>query len=473
MGTQLTDVWKMTQPEKKQEVKRRYNLLMPIKSNIDPGVCRDTFLQKLFKEVDLPDYEKFPSELSSDSTSTPETIYTWPSRYSASMTLSGILNHQSTSQFRSVSSRHLLHPRPTLYGSSLLLSIVSGNTRLYEELLESLKRSSLYFMFSRAINRFRIMGRISVDWGQIDLHSLPYDLFGWSLDGYFKRCALPDSVYLDVLQMNYSEEMLNWVKLSVDIKEIVRYYKFFYTQTFLDRGYQRMMSAIWDQQQLINFGVELDKTLTSTKKAFESVIENSRKIANAWWGRHRAKVVKDCKKRHTEIQLRIPIEWRYVRDYFAALTKMQIQKDRQPIEALLKQRKDLEEEMQSNQQTTTQVAFVYAMIIENYGARLNISNTKLANDSAEWDNQNVSMRIQVNKVKDEQRMREEEIEFMQRRVKEVQELLSAQREALLDALIVPKVENPKRRAKKVQGNRRLQSFKRRGLKSTSIRSSSN
>ncbi|KAH8271823.1 hypothetical protein KR044_007046, partial [Drosophila immigrans] len=414
-----------------EELDRRYELLMPMEAEVDPAFCRDTFLKKLFKEVDLPEHEKIPSESSSNESLSDDTFYTWPSVYSDVMSLSSIMN--SSIRLKFAPSRRLDNTRPTLYSSSLLYGLTSGHVAdQYEELLQSLKRASLYFMFSRAINRLRIMGRIAEDEEGGGGVELPHDLFGWSLEGFLKRCALPDSVYLDVLQMKHTEKTVNWAKFSADIKEIIRFYKFFYTQTFLDKGPKSMMSTIWDQEQLLEVENELDKALTSTLRTFDNVIVNSRKVADSWWGRYRAKLVKICKLRHMEVTMKIPIKWRYVRDSLAAMTEMQIIKDREPVEALRKQREELEMEIQDNQISSQQGMLVYSLLIGDYEDRLTSFNNKLNNDAAEWDDKILLSTIQLGKLKDEIKHKQEEIEFMQRRVQEVQELIGTETEALVE-----------------------------------------
>ncbi|KAH8378372.1 hypothetical protein KR093_011016, partial [Drosophila rubida] len=413
-----------------EEVERRYNLLMPISSNIDADLCRDTFLKQLFKELDLPEFEKISGDSSGTSWTDSESVMSWPISYRESLSCDSIL--QKSLPSRGASMRRGTMTRKSLYGSSLLFNLLTKDTGINDELLSSLKKSSLYFMFSRALNRIRIMGRISMNWGHTDYIELPHKLFSWSMDGFFTRCALTDTVYIDVLEKSYTDDQLDWIKFSIDIAETIRHYKYYYSQTFHDQGHKGMMSTLWDQQQLIDFENGMEKMILHSKVSFENIINNSRKASDAWWGFHRKTLVKNCKRRHTETAMRIPIKWRYVRDSLAAMLELEIRKERLPVEALEKEYEEIQKEIHRNLVITHQAMFVYSSIIENYEARINYFNNKLNSASNEWDDKINKLSAQLNKFKQEQVSKTDEIAFMKKRVLEVKELLRNERLSFLD-----------------------------------------
>lgn len=252
---------------RKEEMERHYKMIMPIDPEYDPAMCRDEFLRKLFAELNLPQYKELKTESSTDSS---EPLLILPSRVSERISLSSFINKAQILSRRT----HLMDrgQSKNFTASSFNLSVLSGRTDLHDELMESMKRSSLYLTFSRVLNRLRIMEKIALDWGDIDLNSLPNMIFKWSLEAFFKRCGLPDTLYLDVLQLNHSEESLEWAKLSKDIGEIIRFYKFFYTETFLNKGYKAVLTIIWDQQQHLNIGEQLDQNLEISKRISISLL---------------------------------------------------------------------------------------------------------------------------------------------------------------------------------------------------------
>jgi len=310
------------------EKEQSYELLMP---EYDPALWRDEFMRKLFKELDLPENERFTLDTSTESST------------------SRLLDRGVSKNFTA---------------SSFKFSVLSGRTDQYDELLESIKRSSLYFMFSRVLNRLRIMEKISLDWGEIELNSLPHMIFSWSIDAFFNRCMLPDSLYLDILQLNHSEESLDWAKFSSDILEIIRYYKFFYSETFLNKGHKAMLTIVWNQQLLLKIGEKLDKTLEISKNDFDHIAQTSRKVADACWVQHRQTQVKDCRRRAMEATVLLPIQWRYIRDYYATMTEMQMLKDNMIVEKLRTQITELKQQMIDDQQSTSQAILVYSLLIE-------------------------------------------------------------------------------------------------------------
>ncbi|XP_034473513.1 uncharacterized protein LOC117780928 [Drosophila innubila] len=417
------------QLERKMEMELRYNLLMPIDPEYDPAMCRDEFLRKLFAELNLPQHEKFSTESSTDSS---ETGFNYPPRLSEKISLSTFVRKAPVVI---KATRRMDRGQWKDYtASSYKFSVLSGRTDLHDELMESMKRSSLYLMFSRVLNRLRIMERISLDWGDIDRNTLPNMLFKWSMDAFFKRCMLPESTYLDVLQMNHSEESLEWAKFSTDIEEIIRYYKFFYTETFLDKGYKAMLTIVGHQQQLLNIGEELDQTLAISKKDFDRIAQRSRKDSSDWWRRHRRNLVKECKRRSMTATVLLPIQWRYMRDNYATMTEMQILKDNMAVDKLRNQIKEIRQQMEDDQQTTHQTMLIYNIQIENYQSRIDTFSEKLSSELSQWEDKNLIATIQLNKAVDEYKNIEDKIAFMERRVLEVQELKIAERQAQIDRI---------------------------------------
>lgn len=344
------------------EMERRYELLMPMAQEHNPAWCRDTFLRQLFAELDL---EQAEPELSKESSSITisEKSYGGMPQLTPTVSITNFLRFapkmiKTARKLDRVSTREIA-------ADAYKLSVLTGRTDLrYGELLESVQRSSLFFMFSRVMNRLRIMQSISLDSGDMNLNDLPHKLFKWSMEEVFKRCQLPDDVYLDVLMRNYSEDVLDWAKFSTDLVEILRYYKFIYTETYQNRGYSTMMAILWDQQHLLNIGEQLDKDLQISMKTFKKIEEQSRIISTRWTAQFQDNLVKRCQRRSMEATVRLPIEWRYVRDYYATLVKMQAMRDNMPVVQLEEQIQKFRESIQKDNNTTNSVLYVYSIIVE-------------------------------------------------------------------------------------------------------------
>ncbi|KAL7741332.1 hypothetical protein ACLKA6_013775 [Drosophila palustris] len=444
--------------KREAEMERRYKMLMPVDPEYDPSMCRGEFLRKLFAELNLPEHEKWSSESSTDSE---EPMYPLHSRFQNSISLSSFIR-QAPLMIRYTRLMERDQGSKDFFASAHKFNVPSGRTDLYDQLLESIKRSSLYFMFSRVLNRLRIMEKISVDWGDIDLSTLPNMIFKWSMDTFFKRCMLPDPTYLDVLQMSHSEESLDWAKFSTDVQEIIRYYKFFYTELFLNKGHETMMAIVWDQQQLLNIGESLDHTLETTKRDFALITQNSRKLSTAWWGRHRKKLLKECRRRTMTATVLFPIQWRYVRDSFASMTEMQIIKDNMAVEKLRTQIKELKKQMEDDQQSTNQARVVYNILIENYQCRINHYSDKLSTELSHWDDKILIATIQLNKAVDDYKNTEARIEFMERRVQEVLELKKAEAQAQIDRILHSQYQSSKAKgsARSKTSNKSIKRFER-------------
>ncbi|XP_032294325.1 uncharacterized protein [Drosophila virilis] len=340
------------------EMERRYELLMPMAQEHNPAWCRDTFLRQLFAELDLEQAEPEPSKDSSSSTISEKSYSTMP-QFAATVSITEFL--QFAPQMIKTARRLDRVSTRAIAADAYKLSVLTGRTDLrYGELLESVQRSSLFFMFSRVMSRLRIMQSISLDCGDMSLNDLPHKLFKWSMEGLFKRCQLPDDVYLDVLMLNYSEDALNWAKFSTDLVEILRYYKFFYTETYQNKGYPTMMAILWDQQHLLNIGEQLDKDLQISMKTFKKIEEQSRIISTRWTVQFQDNLVKSCQRRSMEATVRLPIEWRYVRDYYATLVKMQAMRDNMPVVQLEEQIQKLKDSTEKDNNATNAVLTIMA-----------------------------------------------------------------------------------------------------------------
>ncbi|XP_064551355.1 uncharacterized protein LOC135437382 [Drosophila montana] len=413
------------------ELERRYELLMPMAQEHNPAWCRDTFLRQLFAELDMEhDEPELSKESSSNSIS--DKSYSAMPQYSTSITSflrSARQMIRTTRKLERISVREIA-------AHAYKLSVLTGRRDLlYGELLESVQRSSLFIMFSRVLNRLRIMQSISLDCGGMSLNDLPHKLFTWSMEGLFTRCQMPDDVYLDVLMLNNSADVLNWAKFSTDLVEILRYYKYFYTETYVNKGYPKMMTILWDQQHLLNIGEQLDKDLQISKKTFAKIEKQSRIISTRWMAQFKDNLVKSCQRRSMEATVRLPIEWRYVRDYYATLVKMQAMKDNMPVVRLEEQIQKLKDSTQEDTHATNAVQCAYSMTIEKYYSRLVHFTQKLSDDVEYWEDQIIRLKFQLARVHDDHREAQDKIDFMRRRVTEVQEIIAAEKQHAINLAI--------------------------------------
>lgn len=339
------------------EMELHYKLLMPLNADYDPTWCRDTFLKQLFAETYAG--SDFVSSESSSSSSVPWELFTVQPDEQVSVDSHLESNPQSSSSHRLMT--EISDMRMTLDAFSM--GVPSGRMDMRND--DLLKRSSLFFMVARVMNKLRIMQTISSDRAGMKLSQLPHKLFTWSLDGLFKRCALPSTLYLDVLVRNYDENVLDWAKFSTDLLEILRYYKYFLTVTYNNKGNQNRMRAIlWDQQQLLNIVEQLDSSLNVTMSTLQKIEDESQQITKQVTNELTRNSLDSCIRRTADERVLKPIECRYARAYYKTLAEMQAMKDEVPIVQLEKEIQDLNTAISSDASATYVAIVVNRSIIE-------------------------------------------------------------------------------------------------------------
>lgn len=341
---------KRLQSKRVAEFERRYELIMPITASVDEGLCRDEFLRKFCGNMQFVDFGEEDSDSAEESP-----------RLSRNMTLASFLESSRTILHRSKEVDKFTYwetdPRK--------FSKMTGETGRYDELLESMKLSSLSYLFSRVIDRLVIMQGISLKSAKMDLKNLPHQIFKWSMEGFFNRVSLPDPVYLDVLLLNYAEDMLDWAKLSEDLSEMVRFFSYFQMEMITDhKDYKKLQTMLYDHTQLLNIADEMNKTLQMSVKRFDSIEHKAHRVLAAFEDNKRQNRYERCTQSSADALIRLPIEWRYVRDSYEALVDMEMHKDNLPVLQLEKQITDLRQRMDDHQIESSQASYVYKMIIE-------------------------------------------------------------------------------------------------------------
>lgn len=331
------------------EFQRRYGMIMPIKAHVEDSLCRDEFLRRLCDDMKFDDVEE------SESVSDEE-----PPRYSKKMSLSSFM--ESAAHILRTTKR--LESFKTWDADPQNFNVMTGRLDNYNELLESMKLSSLSYLFTRVIERLSAMHSISLEWINMDVIEVPHSLFKWSMEAFFKRCQLPDPVYLDVLMLKYSEDMLDWIKFSLDLSEMQRYFRYFQMDMFTEKSHSQLKTIIWHQQQLLDIGDEMDKALLMSSKKYEAIENSVRNVTKSLASRKVKYLIQGCVHTTMEAFVQLPIEWRYVRDYYASVVDIQKHKDNAPIVQLNEQIKNLRQLMNDHEKTSFQSNNIYQLTIE-------------------------------------------------------------------------------------------------------------
>lgn len=341
---------KRLQLKRVAEFERRYELIMPITASLEEGQCRDKFLRKFCGNMQFVDIGDDDSDSEEESP-----------RSSRKMTLSSFLE----------SARRILHTSEKVDKFTYWetdpqkFSKMTGEAGRYDELLESMKLSSLSHLFSRVIDQLGLMQGISLERAKMDLQNLPHQIFKWSMEAFFNRVSLPDPVYLEVLLLNYPKEILDWAKLSEDLSEMVRYFSYFQMEMISDnKNYKELQTMLYDHMQLLNIDDEMDKTLQMSVKRFDLIEDRAHKVLAAFEDNKRQNMFEQCTQCSADALIRLPIEWRYVRDSYETLVDMQTHKDNLPVLQLEKQIADLRQRMDDHQKESSQASYVYNMVIE-------------------------------------------------------------------------------------------------------------
>lgn len=330
------------------EFERRYEMIMPIDATGAETQCRDKFLQQLFDGMKFDDIDDKDSDLDEEIP-----------RYSNRLSLVKFLE----SHRRILRTTHKLEDFKTWILDPRHFSVMTGQTNHYKELLESMKLSSLSYLFTRVIERLSAMHSITLEWVNMEAIDLEHGLFKWSMKAFFERCKLNDPVYLDVLMRNYSENLLDWVKFSEDLNEMQRYFRYFQMEMYDEKNHNQLKTIIWDQEQLINIGDEMDQMLIKSLKRFKTIEDQLREVANTLECRKMKMKIRECYHESREALIRLPMEWRYVRDYYHSIVDVEEHKDNVPLLELKKQVKELRQLMLDHEQTNFQSSCIYKLTI--------------------------------------------------------------------------------------------------------------
>ncbi|EDW05119.1 GH24951 [Drosophila grimshawi] len=186
-----------------------------------------------------------------------------------------------------------------------------------------------------------------------------------------------------------------------------------------------MLDTIWDQQKLLQIGEQLDNNLQISIEELYNIQERKRQFSVEWRSRYERNMVRNCKRHTMEATLRMPIEWRYVRDYYASLVEMQCLKDNQSVLKIQEQIEELKDLIEKDNYATHVDLFVNHILIEKYEARIIEYSIKLTNELEHWDVQIGLAKTRLNKAQQQQTELQEKIDFMRRGIAEVRDLIKA------------------------------------------------
>ncbi|XP_030383203.1 uncharacterized protein LOC115630692 [Scaptodrosophila lebanonensis] len=420
-------------PTRSEQMRQLYDRIMPIEPTYDPSMCRDEFLRKLFSELELP--EEVESRRPSMSYSTKSiSLHSMDSKGSLhpNMSVSSFVRNMNQRRTHSRALKSISTTDLTL--DRYKLSVMTGQSDHYKELLESIQRSSLFFMFSRIIDRLRIMHRFASSYGDLNELDVPHKLFNWSMDDFLVRRELPDFVYLDVLVRNHTAESLDWAKFRVDILETLRVFKFFYAEVYRGTHYRRMIAVLLESKQMLAIDEALVEAVT--RAHLQHGLLSSRMTEVTWnlWDLYKTRISEDMQARTMEETVRSPIEWRYLRDYYKVLVDMEDMKNNARTQQLNNELSQLSQSILRIRVSWHAKLIAYSQIIDDYREKYDDISRRYAQDMEQCTNDIIRTNSRLNKVRDDYKSAKQRVEFMRGRVQEVKELIEQERQEDINRL---------------------------------------
>ncbi|SPP81776.1 uncharacterized protein LOC117584072 [Drosophila guanche] len=426
------------QDELDEDMEELYRRIMPIDPNYDPALCRDQFLQTLFDDLGIcSSNEEVPEGSPMGSAF---------SAYSLDPQSARPPNWTLESFVRKLKQKEALDAlMPQASGIQIgerLLPLAAKMGR-YDELLESMQRSSLFFMFRRTCYQLQVLQKACVQQEEMDVKELPNNMFSWSLEDFFRRRELKDFVYLDVLVRDHTPYTLGWAKYRVDLQETERFYKYFYSEIFKGAGYRKLLALIWEQKQMLIIDKALEVDLENSKASLESTNLKARRYSNAWWEGYKGNLVEELQQHLMEATVTIPIECRYLCAYYATEVEMQEIKDNVRTRQLQKELDDVRRWIQQSNDTTQASLNTYYVLIEDYRNRLSALSDKYDRDMDHWENEILQTNFRLAKARDDLKEAIDNVSFMRRRINEVQALIQAEQQAEIDRVVNEQQERQK------------------------------
>ncbi|XP_068150716.1 uncharacterized protein [Drosophila tropicalis] len=459
----------------KEAFEKRYELIMPVKPNSDPGLCHDEFLRQLFADWDMQeipdygayyhnyddvgdyddndydDYDKGDHKRKNNGNDKGEGIgedgdgeddvfqLELLSRIGSGSSIFSLAPNYVTKYQWSFNSFLRKMKRKTIFSSLVReisskelrgdmdkLNIIAGEKSNFNKLLESMQRSSLFFANSRAIYRLLILKQCPQHALELDIRKIPHNLFSWSLEDFFKRREVKNFVYLDVLVRNHSWDTLEWAKYRCDLLETLRFFKFFYDQIIKGHDYRKLLSVMWEEKQMLTIDKSLERSLAEAQEELATASFKSRRFSQAWWEQYKRNVSSEVQRNLVDMSVRRPIEMRYLESYYSSLVESETMKYNIRTNQLKKELLDLKESMRVKHITSNSAMNVYYNIIETYKQRINYFTKRLDHEMEHWEDEILLNNFRLSKANSDLKEAQEKMAFMQKRIAEVQAEIDAE-----------------------------------------------
>ncbi|XP_022222182.2 uncharacterized protein LOC111073924 [Drosophila obscura] len=413
-----------------EDMEELYKRIMPIDSDYDPALCRDQFLQTLFEDLGICNVNEvdhagplLANVGSAFSAYSLDPQFSRPPNWTLESFVRKLKHKETLNSFMPQTS--------TIQIGDQLFQLATKMGR-YDELLESMQRSSLFYMFRRTCYQLQVLMKACIHKGEMDVKDLPHNMFSWSLEDFFRRRELKDFVYLDVLLRDHTANTLGWAKYRVDLQETERFYRYFYSEIFKGAGYRKLLALIWEQKQMLIIDNALEVDLEKSRASLENTNFKARRYSNAWWEGYKSNMVEELQQHCMEATVTIPIECRYLCAYYDTQVEMQEMKDNVRTRQLQKELEDVRRYIQQGNDTTQSSLNTYYVIIENYRNRLSVLSDKFDRDMDHWEDEILQNNFRLSKARDDLKEAIDNVIFMRRRIAEVQALIQAENQAEID-----------------------------------------
>ncbi|EDW25483.1 GL26400 [Drosophila persimilis] len=429
-----------------EDLEDLYKRIMPIDTDYDPALCRDQFLKNLFEDLGIFD----PNEVDNDpllEVGSVSSAYMLAGKRGLSQPANWTLDSFVRKLKRKETLKALIPQTIPIQIGDKVLQLAS-KTDQYDALLESMQRSSLFFMFRRTCYDLHILKNASPETGELHVQDLPHNLFSWSLEDFFRRRELKDFVYLDVLVRDHTANTLDWAKYRVDLQETERFYGYFYSEIFNGAGYRKLLDLIWEQKQMLIIDKALQEDLEKSKASLDTTNFKARRYSQAWWQGYKSNMVEELQQSCMEATVTIPIECRYLCAYYETQVELQLMKDNVRTRQLQKELEDVRRSIQQGDDTSQASLNTYYAIIEDYRNRYSELSDKYDRDMEHWEDEILQTNFRLSKARDDMKEAIDHVIFMRRRIAEVQALIEAERQEEIDRVANEQVERQKAAAKK-------------------------
>ncbi|XP_030383484.1 uncharacterized protein LOC115631014 [Scaptodrosophila lebanonensis] len=185
--------------------------LFPMSSKVDPSKCRDEYLadavkpyEKIVEEVERVVRRVHGSSLKGAT---------------GNMTVEEILFREMEMHDEDSDSDPKKHKKViSEEAKAAALDIMDILQIRYDDLIQDMRRVCINFQLEQLKFRMVVLREM---WPG-DPSVLPYRMFGWSVEDYFRRFEQPNTLYIDVMEMELSNAEMECLKFRMDLDEVLR-----------------------------------------------------------------------------------------------------------------------------------------------------------------------------------------------------------------------------------------------------------